>query len=718
MRQTAAVGRVEEWVAERLALHQQGGQTIVQKLSTGRWLRSVEHKMADGHTVGFRIDITDLMLANEAALAASRSKSQFLANMSHEIRTPMNAVMGLLTLLRRTALAPRQLDYVDKVHAAARSLLGLLNDILDFSKVEAGKMSLDPHVFRSAELFRSLEVILAANLGAKPVELLFDIDPALPQALLADALRLQQVLINLGGNAIKFTECGKVLLSVRVLHQQQDQIELEFVVSDTGIGIAPEHQAQIFSGFTQAEASTTRRFGGTGLGLAISQRLVKLMGGELRLDSAPGVGSRFHFRLTMAWVDQADTAPQFELPPSLSHALGGGDARDLADPTAVAEMAEMADAAALDAHAGKPARPLQGLRLLVVEDNLNNQQVAQELLEDAGALVQLADNGQRAVDLLRLDGAAFDAVLMDVQMPVMDGYTATRLIRAELGLTALPIVAMTANAMAQDRQDCLDAGMNAHVGKPFELEHLLQRLLSLCGRAALPPSATSTRRLPTLHVPPILLAQAQAQGLDAQGSMDRFMGKTELFLRMASRFAESALRVPDQLSLCMDNLDMNEAAMVMHGFKGLAATLGAEQLAALSAQGEAVLKSGQRLSPAWVAELARQIRTGGEDLLALARALCEVVQPKAIAEAATPVPTAQPVADPNEPAVLLAAALLPLMRLLRDFDMGALACFDLLKRRHAAALGTQTAVLEDALAALDFGQALLLCQALLDASES
>ena len=716
---TAAIGRVEAWVAERMALHRQGGQTMVQKISSGRWLRVVGQRMADGHTVGFCIDITDLMLANEAALAASRSKSQFLATMSHEIRTPMNAVLGLLTLLRRTKLAPRQLDYVSKIQGAAHSLLRLLNEILDFSKVEAGKMSLDPHVFRSAELFRSLEVILAANLGAKPVGLLFDIDPALPLALLADSLRLQQVLINLGNNAVKFTERGVVVLSVRVLHQQEDHIRLEFAVSDTGIGIALEHQAQIFSGFNQAEASTTRRFGGTGLGLAISQRLVKLMGGELRLDSTTNVGSRFHFRLSMAWVDQPDAAQLAELPSLPSHAVedavGSSNAGDPTDPAEATDAAEVADAAAVDARSGNPARPLQSLRLLVVDDNLNNQQVTQELLEEAGAVVQLAHNGQLAVDLLRLDGTAFDAVLMDVQMPVMDGYTATRLIRAELGLTALPIVAMTANVMAQDRQDCLDAGMNDHVGKPVEHEYLLQRLLSLCGRAPLLPSA-SERRLPTLRVPAALLAQARAQGLDAQGAMDRFMGKTEFFVRMAQSFAKSALDVPAQLSACMDNPDMNETATVLHNFKGLAATVGADQLAALGAQGERLLKTGQRLSPAWVAELARQIRTGVEDLLALARAMCELAQPDSTAAAAA-VAALLPTADPAAEQAEMRAALPPLMRMLRDFDMGALATFEHLRVQHAAALGAQATALDDALAALDFGRMLVICHALLDAKQ-
>ena len=403
--------------------------------------------LADGSFVRTYTDVTGYVEAQARAEQASVAKGQFLANMSHEIRTPMNAILGLLQLLQHTALDAQQRDYATKTEGAARSLLGLLNDILDFSKIEAGKMALDTRPFHLDQMLGDLAVILAPNVGSKFVQMRFDARPDVPRHLIGDDMRLQQVLINLGGNAVKFTQEGEVVIGVRLVERGAEDALLEFFVRDTGIGIAPENLEHIFDGFSQAEASTTRRFGGTGLGLAISSRLVELLGGTLQVSSTVGHGSTFSFRLRLPVAAQPVAAVPAETP------------------------------------APAPTR-LRGLRVLVVEDNKINQMVARGLLAKEGAQVSLADDGRLGVAAVAAADPPFDAVLMDVQMPVMDGYTATHAIRQELGLTALPIIAMTANAMASDRAACLAAGMDEHIGKPFELDHLVAALQRLTGRVA------------------------------------------------------------------------------------------------------------------------------------------------------------------------------------------------------------------------------------------
>ncbi len=330
------------------------------------------------------LDLTPQAQARLAAERASQAKTRFLANMSHEIRTPMNAVLGMLRLLQKTPLDARQRDYAVKSEGAARGLLGLLNDLLDFSKIEAGRLVLDPHPTRLDELLRDLSVILAANVDKGELELLFDLDPALPPVVVADGLRLQQVLVNLAGNAIKFTPAGEVVIAIRRASQTPHGVVLDFSVRDTGIGIAPEQQERIFSGFTQAEASTARRFGGTGLGLAISRRLVQLMGGDIHVDSAPGRGSCFSFTLSLGLPTEEAAAPL-----------------------------------------------RQPLRALVIDDHAEARRLIGALAESIGWQVRLAGSGAEALRLAEAE--APDVVLLDWVMPDMDGWQAAVHLRRCLG---------------------------------------------------------------------------------------------------------------------------------------------------------------------------------------------------------------------------------------------------------------------------------------------
>jgi len=800
-------------------------------LPNGRTLRIVERRTPDGHIVGFRIDITDFVKATEAAEAASRSKSQFLANMSHEIRTPMNAILGMLKLLQNTPLNARQLDYTSKTEGAARALLGLLNDILDFSKVEAGKMALDPQPFRLDRLLRDLSVILSANVGSKDIEVLYDIDPALPRALLGDDMRLQQVLINLGGNAIKFTSVGQVVLRLRALELSAHDVLLEVAVRDSGIGIAPENQAHIFSGFSQAEASTTRRFGGTGLGLAICQRLVGLMGGELRLDSVLGQGSTFHFQLRLPLADgladgladapQAPTAPGMgalqalivddnasarELLASMVVSLGwqadvaasGAEAIAMAEARAAAggtyqvvfvdwqmpgldgwetsqrlrqmpgvadsslvvmvtahgrEMLAqrsvqeqtllngflvkpvtasmlfdaVADARIALAHPELLNRPalartqrLAGMRLLVVEDNANNQQVAQELLEDEGASVILADNGELGVAAVAAAEPPFDAVLMDLQMPVMDGYTAAAQIRHQLGLALLPIIAMTANAMASDREACLAAGMNEHVGKPFDLDHLVNLLLRCTGRSGVPGVPKASGAAPAAGPSQELLAQAARSGIDLVGALERMGGNSAVYQRLLGSFARDLTAMPGQLETLLQNGQRVDASRLMHTLKGLAATLGLKPLAEVANGAEKTLLGTE--TPGQHAALAEALHA------AAPAALQAIAQLAGALQQATRAPEAQAEAEASNGSANgqasargLRDALRELMGLLRSADMRALDVFEQLQQNHAAQMQTtqQTTLqpLDDAIAALDFERALAQCQALTEEIE-
>jgi len=450
---------------------------------------------------------------------ASLAKSQFVANMSHEIRTPMNAMLGMLELMLRTDLSARQRDYVDKARNAGAALLALLNDVLDFSKIDAGKLQLDQHVFAVDGLLRGLATVLSGNSVHKQVEVVFDIAPAIPARLFGDGQRIGQVLVNLAGNALKFTHAGSVVVAMAVLDEEPGAMTVRFSVTDTGIGIPAGQLDMIFDGFTQAEASTARRFGGTGLGLAISARIVDLMGGTLAVSSEVGRGSRFWFDITLGTVPD-----------------------DAALPPAVA------------APKVERLRRLDGVRLLVVEDNALNRQVAFELLDAEGALVDLAEGGQQGVDMATDPAQAYDAVIMDVQMPDVDGLAATRRIRAMARLAQLPIMAMTANVAPADRDACLAAGMDSHIGKPFDIDEVVARLRGLIDRNAVPL-------------------------VDLAGALPRFFDDPALYERMLAKFEQESGQLLARLAGEQLQENARAEAATLHAMKGMALTMGLPRLA-------------------------------------------------------------------------------------------------------------------------------------------